>query len=173
MKKFSRTMTAGLGAVAALALAACSPPHEQPSDVKIDNANTYTGEAQSGSEEESSAEGTSEPAESEAAESESAAEGASEEPSAAAEDAAQWIDCASIPTTEPESITLDCFDQSADNLTNIEWTSWDGETAEGTATRTTGAVATEGVEVVLSNPTETPQGPAFTEITVDGELINQ
>lgn len=45
MKKFSRTLTLGMGVVVALTLTACHPPHQKDSDTKIDNASTFTGEA--------------------------------------------------------------------------------------------------------------------------------
>lgn len=48
MQKFSRSLTIGLVAVAAATLTACHPPSQQDSDVKVDNASTFTGEAPAG-----------------------------------------------------------------------------------------------------------------------------
>src|SRR5699024_206288 len=96
-------------------------------------------------------------------------ESASAEPSTTAEAAAgeqaQFIDCVAAPVTEPTSISLDCTSNS-DLVTEISWESWEAETAEGTGTR-----GNDEVAVVLSQPTQTENGLAFTQIEVDGEVV--
>ena len=147
MKKFSRISALGLTAAAAFAIVACSPPGEVDSNVKIDNASTF--------------ENQSSPS--------SSAESTSAEPSAtdaaAAGEQAQFIDCVAAPVTEPTSISLDCTTNS-DMVTEITWESWEAETAEGTGTR-----GEDEVAVVLSQPTQTESGLAFTQIEVDGEVV--
>ena len=146
MKKFSRISALGLTAAAAFAIVACSPPGEVDSDVKIDNASTF--------------ENQSSPS--------SSAESTSAEPSAtdaaAAGEQAQFIDCVAAPVTEPTSISLDTT--NSDMVTEITWESWEAETAEGTGTR-----GEDEVAVVLSQPTQTESGLAFTQIEVDGEVV--
>ena len=149
MKKFSRIATLGATAAAAFAIVACSPPGEVDSDIKLDNASTFENQSSSASSSES--------------------ESASAEPSTTAEAAAgeqaQFIDCVAAPVTEPTSISLDCTSNS-DLVTEISWESWEAETAEGTGTR-----GNDEVAVVLSQPTQTENGLAFTQIEVDGEVV--
>ena len=149
MKKFSRIATLGATAAAAFAIVACSPPGEVDSDIKLDNASTFENQSSSASSSEY--------------------ESASAEPSTTAEAAAgeqaQFIDCVAAPVTEPTSISLDCTSNS-DLVTEISWESWEAETAEGTGTR-----GNDEVAVVLSQPTQTENGLAFTQIEVDGEVV--
>ncbi|MDO5507322.1 MAG: hypothetical protein Q4F64_03195 [Corynebacterium casei] len=156
MKKFSRISALGVTAAAAFALAACHPPSQVDSDVKIDNASTF--------------ENQNTPAASESATEEPSAEaGASEEPAATDEAAAgaevQFIDCVAAPVTEPTEVSLDCT-TNADVVTEITWDSWDDEGAEGTGTR-----GEDEVTINLSEPTQTENGLAFTLIEVDGETV--
>jgi hypothetical protein len=51
-------------------------------------------------------------------------------------------------------------------VTEITWESWEAETAEGNGTR-----GEDEVAVVLSQPTQTESGLAFTQIEVDGEVV--
>ena len=147
MKKFSRIATLGATSAAAFAIVACSPPGEVDSDIKLDNASTFENQSSSAS----------------------SSESASAEPSTTAEAAAgeqaQFIDCVAAPVTEPTSISLDCTSNS-DLVTEISWESWEAETAEGTGTR-----GNDEVAVVLSQPTQTENGLAFTQIEVDGEVV--
>ncbi|MDD7581388.1 hypothetical protein ACEE23_03380 [Corynebacterium sp. 32222D000AT] len=162
MKKFSRLATAGLAVVSALGLAACHPPHENPSEEKIDNASTFTDRAEPSSSAAESGAGSS---------ASTTAEPSSAQPTLAAAGAPRHLTCESIAVAEPDSIALDCED-TTDSITNIEWTEWDNDSARGTGTRAGGA-NTEEVEVVLSRPAESPQGLTFTEITVDGEVVGE
>lgn len=167
MKKFSRTLTAGLGIAAAMALSACHPPHENPSSTKTDNASTFTGTAPAGKAHASTAATTAV----EGGESTEAAE-SSEEPALAAGATPQFINCVSAPATEPTEISLNCIDNS-DVLKNISWTDWQADAAYGTASRVSGTTTVENVAVQLAAPTQTPQGLVFTQIIVDGATFTQ
>ena len=160
MKKFSRISALGVTAAAAFAIAACSPPSQADSDIKIDtgstfeNHNTPVSSASASTSEEPSAE----------------ASAPSEEPTATDEAAAgsaevQFIDCVSTPVTEPTEVSLDCA-TSTDMVTEITWESWSPEGAEGTGTR-----GEEEATINLSQPAETENGLAFTQIEVDGEVV--
>ena len=165
-KRFIATALAGLVAVG---LTACSPPSQQPSDQKVDTADSQpTDSVDNGSD------WTTEEA---SAPSSSAASGtatASETDTATATAAAgaeeiAFVDCVAEPASEPTQITLDCANP-ADAVVGIEWASWGEEEAQGTGTnQTTGAAA----EVTLSAPEESAQGSLYTVITVDGAQVTQ
>ena len=94
------------------------------------------------------------------------------------------IDCVGSPTKRPETLSLSCS-TTGDKLKDITWESWNETTAKGTVARETeicggtvckgkdakGQVSETKVTVELSQPTMTPQGPAFTMITVNGANI--
>lgn len=145
-----RIATVGVASVAALALAACTPPNENPSDIKIDTATEYAGPAEA---ETRPASGTGDT---------TVADTVEELPG--------FIDCVGTPSEEPEVITLDCVSY-ADQLTNIEWEEWGGDEAVGTGLRLSAVGQEDDVEVVLSTLTTTPQGVVFSQITVDGEIV--
>lgn len=163
MTNFSirQVAAAGAAAVAALALAACTPPNENPSDVKIDTATEYSGPVGTP---------TAEAAAEETTEATTPATGTAAAGAQAGAEAPGFIDCVAAPVEEPTTITLNCADGS-DQLINIEWTEWDEESAVGTATRQSPEGAQEDVDVLLSLPTTSPQGLVFTQITVDGVLV--
>lgn len=164
--KFSRTAAAGLTCITALSLTACHPPHQKDSDVKtVDNASTYTGKVALAPESSSAATAGDPAASSQAQAAESA------QASAAASGTPQFVDCASQPDTEPVSINLNCVENS-DQLINIKWQSWGKDTATGTGTRTQGAKTINDVSVVLSQPTQTAEGLAFSSIEVDGKRVS-
>ena len=144
-----RIATVGVASVAALALAACTPPNENPSDIKVDTATEYTG-----------------PPEAETRQ----ASGTDEDVDVAAAELPGFIDCVGTPSEEPEVITLDCVTY-ADQLTNIEWEEWGEDEATGTGLRLSTLGQEDEVEVVLSTVTTTPQGLVFSQITVDGEIV--
>ena len=165
MKKFSRTAAAGLVAVAAVTLAGCHPPHQQPSDEKVANAATYTGEPKPGVGEKESASASAAPSEQAAG---NKARQAGDKP--------QFQDCVAAPATEPATVTLNCAD-GANRVENIKWESWESDEAHGTGTRVTNANGHEerndDVDVELHTPAETADGFAFTEIVVDGQPVEQ
>lgn len=161
-----RIATVGVASVAALALAACTPPNENPSDIKVDTATEYDGphEAEtrpaSGTDEDTTtANGTDEDADAEA-----------EDTDVAAAELPGFIDCVGTPAEEPEVITLDCVTY-ADQITNIEWEEWGEDEAVGTGLRLSTLGQEDDVEVVLSSLTTTPQGLVFSQIAVDGEIV--
>lgn len=154
----SRFSAVALTGLAAVTLAACHPPSEQDSDMKTDNASTYTGSYATLS---SAATASSTAA---------SASSAAGEPTAVVAENTQFIDCVAAPVTEPEVITLNCVTGDV-LLTDITWTSWEQDQAEGTGTRVEGRDRTEDVAVVLSNPVESSQGVVFGQIEVDGEVV--
>ena len=149
-----KLLITGTTAVAALAITACSPT-EIDSDLKVDTA---TGVAAPTSATTSAASTTS-----------------ATTTAVAAEDLPGYIDCVAAPAREPQTISLNCADNS-DQLTAIEWDTWDEDAATGTASRIIFTPEgtqeiTEGVEVELTFPTETSQGLVFSQVEVDGQVI--
>lgn len=149
--RFRISVVTGLTAIGALAITACSPALENPSDLKVDTATEFAAPSS----------GTT----------------ATTSATAAAVEAGapSFIDCVSAPEQTPETVSLNCTDNS-DNLVAIEWEEWGTEEATGTGTRETMDAAgevtsTESTEIVLAAPFEGPQGLVFTEITVDGAVI--
>lgn len=147
-----KLLIAGTTAVAAFAMVACTPPNENDSDLKVNTATEVAAPSQSAT---TSARATTS--------------------EVAAAELPGYIDCVSTPAQEPATISLNCADNS-DQLTEIEWDSWDEESAAGTGSRITFTPAgeqtvTEDVEVELTFPTETSQGLAFSQVTVDGEAV--
>ncbi|BAU95368.1 hypothetical protein N24_1106 [Corynebacterium suranareeae] len=135
-------------ALAAVALVACSPPHEKDSGLKVATAT-----------------GVSLPSKNASATSTVDVD----------EDAPGYIDCVAAPTQQPSEISLNCA-MDIDQLTEISWSSWDAESATGTGTRVVTTAdgqetETEDVEVELSFPTESSQGLVFTQVTVDGQVL--
>lgn len=159
--RFRISVVTGLTALGALAVTACSPALENPSDLKVDTATEFSA------------------APSEAAATTTATTG---EPGTAATDAdvveagaPSFIDCVAAPVQTPDTVSLNCADNS-DSLMDIEWDQWGADEATGTGTRETvdetGEVTTvEATEIVLATPFEGPQGLVFTEITVDGAVV--
>lgn len=150
-----KLLITGVTAAAALAITACTPPNENDSDAKVDTA---TGVAAPTSE--TSARTTTTAATTTAV---------------ASADLPGYIDCVAAPTQEPEVISLNCADNS-DQLTAIEWESWDEDGAAGTGTRITTTLVgeqevIEDVDVELSVVTETSQGLVFSQVEVDGQVV--
>lgn len=147
-RKFLITATT---AVAALAITACSPALEVDSETKV---NTATGVA---------------------APSKSASTTGATTTAVADADLPGYIDCVAAPVQEPVSISLNCADNS-DQLTDIDWESWDETGATGSGSRIILSPAgeeevTEDVEVELSFPTATSQGLVFSQVTVEGVAV--
>lgn len=80
-----------------------------------------------------------------------------------------FIDCVGEPEHRPGSLPLTCLDDG-DRLADVRWRTWTADSAEGTATRETGDT-TRKVTVELSGPVQSPQGPVFSELAVDGDDI--
>lgn len=160
---FIRTFAvAGMTGIAGLAMAACSPSLENPSDLKVDTATEFQAPSSQAAPTGASATGTT--------------SAAAETTVAVAAGAPSFIDCVAAPAQTPETVSLSCADDS-DSLTTIEWTEWGTAEATGTGTRetrdpVTGQVASEeDVEIVLATPVQGVQGLVFTEITIDGEVV--
>lgn len=144
----------GLGVL----ISACSPPNEQPSDLKVDTATGVRTTAAT----------TDTPT--------SAAAGST----VSAADLPGVIDCVGTPELRPDRLALACADNN-DRIVDITWSEWTPTGAEGTATRETndcdpscaqGSIErTRNVEVELSEPVESSQGLVFTRLIVDGETV--
>ena len=153
-----KLLITGTTAVAAFAMVACTPPNENDSDLKVDTATSVAAPTQSA---------TTSAAATEDAAATTTAIAAAELPG--------YIDCVATPAQEPVTISLNCADNS-DQITEIEWDSWEEDSATGTGSRIVFTPAgeqevTEDVEVELTFPTETSQGLAFSQVTVDGEAV--
>lgn len=162
--RFRISVVTGLTALGALAITACSPALENPSDLKVDTATEF-----SASPSEAAATST-------ATTGEPGAEGtAATDADVVEAGAPSFIDCVAAPVQTPDTVSLNCADNS-DSLMGIEWDQWDTDEATGTGTRETvdetGETTTvEATEIVLAAPFEGPQGLVFTEITVDGAVV--
>lgn len=153
------SVAAGIAAVVGLAIAACSPALENPSDLKVETATEF--QAPSPAAGSTGTTGTS------------AAETTTVQADATAP---SFIDCVAAPAQTPETVTLNCAD-SSDLLVEIEWDKWEADEATGTGTRetldaTTGETTVEeDIEIILATPISAVQGLIFSEISVDGEIV--
>lgn len=150
-----KLLITGVTAAAALAITACTPPNENDSDAKVDTATGVAAPTTETSARTTTTAGTT------------TATASAELPG--------YIDCVAAPTREPQVISLNCADNS-DQLTAIEWVSWDEDGATGSGTRilttTVGEQEViEDVDVELSAVTETSQGLVFSQVEVDGQVV--
>lgn len=150
-----KLLITGVTAAAALAITACTPPNQNDSDVKVDTATGVAAPTTETTARTTGAEGTT--------------------TAVAVADLPGYIDCVAAPTREPQVISLNCADNS-DQLTAIEWVSWDEDGATGSGTRiittTVGEQEViEDVDVELSAVTETSQGLVFSQVEVDGQVV--
>lgn len=150
-----KLLITGVTAAAALAITACTPPNENDSDAKVDTATGVAAPTTETSARTTTTAGTT--------------------TAIASAELPGYIDCVAAPTREPQVISLNCADNS-DQLTAIEWVSWDEDGATGTGTRIVTATVgeeevTEDVEVELSAVTETSQGLVFSQVEVDGQVV--
>lgn len=142
-----------------LALSACFPPNENPSDVKVDTA----------TEQKADTAGDSESGPGESGDTGETAPGTSEETVAPSTgDEVQVIDCFGEPESEPTELTADCTDPEGSQVTDITWQEWSEESATGTGTSAEG----EEAEIELSEPTDTGNGLVFSTVTVDGQPVS-
>lgn len=171
----SRTAAAALAAAAALGLAACTPPHQNPSDLKVDTATSQdpdslassgeTGNATAGATATNVAEASSVRASSTASATATAL---------TAGDNTPLVDnCAQTGLERPTSLNLDCKD-NRERLEDIVWDEWNEDGAKGTATRITVNPdrVVEGAQVLLGSPQEVDGRLVFTVLSVDGDSIN-
>lgn len=150
-----KLLITGVTAAAALAITACTPPNENDSDAKVDTATGVAAPTTETSARTTTTAGTT--------------------TAIASAELPGYIDCVAAPTREPQVISLNCADNS-DQLTAIEWVSWDEDGATGSGTRilttTVGEQEViEDVDVELSAVTETSQGLVFSQVEVDGQVV--
>lgn len=157
----SRKALAGVAAISALVLAGCHPPHENPSDKKVDTAQSQDAGSLKGA-------GTSATDSTNVVEAEQQAT-----TTVAAEQLPTFNNCAEQGLLHPTRLTVDCENQD-DFLEDIVWDTWDANIAEGTATRVVldPDNREEGVKVVLGNPQVVDNDLVFTSVSVDGTDVN-
>lgn len=161
-----RTAVVGLVAVAALALAACSPPNENPSDQKIDTATTQNPDSLKGAGKAATATSATNVTEAEAL-------ATDETEAVAAEDGTPtYNNCGETGLVRPARLTVDCQNQD-DFLEDIVWDVWEDGLASGTATRVVRNPDNreEGVAVVLGSPQVVDGVLVFTTMSVDGTSV--
>ena len=151
---------AGVAALAALALARCQPPHQNPSDKKVDTAQSQDAGSLKGA-------GASATDATNVVEADQQAT-----TTVAAEEVPSLNNCAAQGLVRPTRLTVDCENQD-DFLEDIVWDTWDANLAEGTATRVVLSPDNreEGVKVVLGNPQVVDKELVFTSVSVDGTNV--
>lgn len=151
---------AGVAALAALALAGCQPPHQNPSDKKVDTAQSQDAGSLKGA-------GASATDATNVVEADQQAT-----TTVAAEEVPSLNNCAAQGLVRPTRLTVDCENQD-DFLEDIVWDTWDANLAEGTATRVVLSPDNreEGVKVVLGNPQVVDKELVFTSVSVDGTNV--
>lgn len=168
----SRKAVAGVAALAALALAGCTPPHQNPSSEKVDTATTQDPNSLKGAGTSATTAGTA--TSTATATNVTAANAVKEQETSVAAVAAAPVfnNCGATDLVRPDRLTVDCENQD-DFLENIVWDQWGEDLAEGTATRvvTSPDNREEGVKVVLGNPEIVDGKPVFTTVTVDGQPV--
>ncbi|MEX3505541.1 hypothetical protein [Corynebacterium sp. LK2510] len=160
----ARTAAAGFFAVAALGLAACSPPGEVDSAQKIDTATSQNAAANTAAQQTSTG-----------------ATGVSNVGDAATATATTvpagtvpvLRNCGEAGQTEPQRIVLSCADQD-DFIQDITWTQWTPELAVGTGTRVTVNPdrVVEETPISLGAAQMIDGELQFSTVTVDGVTVN-
>lgn len=148
-----------LVATAGLALTACFPPNENPSDTKVDTATEQKADSFGGSEAKSSEASATDAA---------ATTGASATAEPAADEEVMVIDCFGQPQSEPTTLSADCTDPTGSQVSEITWDEWTAESATGTGTSAEGKEAT----IELADPTDNGNGLVFSTVTVDGKPVS-
>lgn len=164
----SRKAVAGVAAVAALALAGCTPPNENPSSEKVDTATSQDPTSLKGAG--SSSTGATTATATNVTEANAAQE--QETAVAAAGEIPSYNNCGATGLVRPDRLTVDCQNQD-DFLEDIVWDQWDEDLAEGTATRVVVSPDNreEGVKVVLGNPEVVDGQLVFTTASVNGQSV--
>ena len=140
------SLAAARGAGAAGGSSACSPPADNPSATKLGTPPPFSPPVQHST----------------AVSAPSAAAGAH---GLAQASAPLYADCANAPIATPMSIQLSCFDATA-IVSNIQWTAWDAQGAEGD-----GMQGTVPAHVELTNPVTTGASTVFSTLIVNGEVV--
>ena len=167
-----KVATVAFAAMAALGLAACSPPNEKDSELKVDTATTQDPDSLLGKGQIGATEATGAPNVTDANESAQATTSALRENAETAPDGTPlFIQCEGYTDYQPVEITLNCKDRN-DVAENIMWTSWTDEIAEGITTRNWRDQnrIVENSQIVLSNPDVVDGKLVFTELKVDGAI---
>ena len=167
----SRKAVAGVVALAALAMAGCTPPHQNPSAEKVDTATSQDPTSLKGVGGASTARATS----SAEATNVTEAHAINKETGTAAvsaEGTPTFNNCDATGLLRPDRLTVDCKNQD-DFLEDIVWDQWGEDLAEGTATRVVVSPDNreEGVKVVLGSPQIVNGVLTFTTVTVDGQPV--
>lgn len=161
----SRKAVAGIAALVALALAGCTPPHENSSDVKVDTAKTQDPDSLKGA---TTTAPTSATNVTEAVEKNKTTGTAELSP----EKTPMFNNCDATHLLRPAKLTVDCKNQD-DFLEDIVWDKWGEDLAEGTATRVVKNPDNreEGIKVVLGNPQIVNGDLVFTTMSVNGAPV--
>ena len=153
-------------AAAALALAGCHPPHENPSDLKVDTAMSQNPDSLMGAGQTTqSSTATNVTQANEARKTTTTA-------AVSAEGTPLLDNCDATGLLRPERLTVDCKNQD-DFLEDIVWDEWGETLAVGTATRVVVSPDNreEGVQVVLGAPQVVDGKLVFTSMSVNGTNV--
>ncbi|MEJ4100315.1 hypothetical protein V5S96_08100 [Corynebacterium mastitidis] len=151
----SRSLVLAAVAASALAIAACSPPHQQDSEEKVATAASLSAAPQR--------------AASASASASAASATTSSAPSELNANATQFIDCTRTPTVEPSQVQLDCF--GANQVTALEW-EWDTDSATGQGVQINPNGSTERVTLELSEPVTMDGSPVFSQVSLNGRPLD-
>lgn len=146
-RQFSRSTAVVALSASALVLAACHPPHQQPSDVKIDTASSVAAPTPAAN----------------ANDNGDAAHGGNDSglPSLNV--------CGSDLGVRPATVPVDCASDVRE-LTNIDWLAWDAFAAEGEGTlQDANGTVRDNVTIVLSEPETDPATGelSFSDLEID------
>ena len=153
-------------AAASLALAGCHPPHENPSDLKVDTAMSQNPDSLMGAGQTTqSSTATNVTQANEARKTTTTA-------AVSAEGTPLLDNCDATGLLRPERLTVDCKNQD-DFLEDIVWDEWGETLAVGTATRVVVSPDNreEGVQVVLGAPQVVDGKLVFTSMSVNGTNV--
>ncbi|KQB83654.1 hypothetical protein [Corynebacterium oculi] len=149
---FSRsTALAAALAASALAITACSPPHQQDSEAKVATATSFSAAPQQA-----------------ASSSTAHAAPTSTSPSEARANATQFIDCTRTPTVEPSQVQLDCF--GTNQITALDW-EWENDSATGRGIQINPNGSTEDVTLELSDPVSMDGAQVFSQVRLNGQPL--
>ncbi len=167
-----RVTAAGIAALAALTIAGCTPPHENPSTQKVDTATSQNPDSLASSGLAGQTASATNVADASAARKDAAA---SETVTVVVgEDDTPFVDnCGETGLERPARLNLDCKD-NRDRLEDIVWSEWNEMGASGTATRVTTDPdrVVEGAQVTLGEPQDVDGVLTFTVLSVDGTSVN-
>lgn len=169
----SRIAAAGIAAIAALSIAACSPPHEQPSTEKIDTATSQNPDSLAGGDHLAGQTAVASATNVADAAKASTTAPATSTAAASADGTPMFNNCGQTGLQRPTSLNLDC-NGGKERLEDIVWDQWTEAGATGTATQITVDPdrVVEGAQVTLGAPQEVDGDLVFTVISVDGVTVN-